>query len=214
MAKRVKTDEQHSEQVQQATEAAREVQQKIEDIEMEFDDEVEKLRSKFAERKTPLYTERGTVVQKVPNFWFTAFSNHRYLEGFVGARDEDIFKHITKFDVTECSTGYKIELTFSANDFISDQTLWKNVAMDEAGAKCTQSGVHWKTPKPAGNATDGKRDREETSFISFFEAEGLDDFEVSGAIKDELWENPVAYFLNEIDDGDDEDEEEEGEEQP
>jgi|EP00670_Eutreptiella_braarudii_P002789 template-activating factor I len=217
MSKKAKVDEGAA--MEGAANELQQLQNKVEEIEEQFDQKVLELQSSFNKQKRPIYIERNEVISKIPNFWFTAFQHHPEVHSFLGTEDESIFKHVTSLLVDEkenVKNGYKITMSFNSNDYFDNAELWKEITFADNGeAEVTQSGVKWKPGKnPAEAASkkgDKKRAREEQSFFSFFDEKQPEDEDLAGLIKDEMWPNPLQYYSGEVQfDDDDDDDLEEG----
>jgi len=210
MSKKARSDD---EGAQSLCEEMQKVQDKIEEIEEEFDSKVLELQAQFNLKKKPFFESRNVIIQKLPNFWFQAFTHHRALEFMLQPEDEDIFKSLASIAVEEkedIRSGFKIIFTFQENPYFSDTSLWKEVAFAENSdaAQLSQSGVAWKPGKnpssPDGDAKPGaKRSRSSKSFFRFFEEAQKDHLFAANLIKDDLWPNPLKYYTGEIDDEDD-----------
>eukprot|EP01001_Neometanema_parovale_P009917 NODE_6154_length_875_cov_101.166223_g5923_i0.p1 GENE.NODE_6154_length_875_cov_101.166223_g5923_i0~~NODE_6154_length_875_cov_101.166223_g5923_i0.p1 ORF type:complete len:234 (+),score=68.02 NODE_6154_length_875_cov_101.166223_g5923_i0:79-780(+) len=202
------------------------VQQELEEIEEAFDTEVLKLQAQFNKKKVPLFNKRAAAIATIPGFWYQAFANHRVLEVLLHETDLEIWKYVVHLIVQEkedVKSGFKITVRFKENPYIEDKELWKEFSFCEDGqTTISQSDVKWKAgmnpaqpgPAPAGGK---KRPREGESFFSYFEKADVDHVDLANIIKDELWPNPIKYYLGEGDDDDfdseDDEEDEEGEEE-
>eukprot|EP00992_Anisonema_acinus_P015131 TRINITY_DN9623_c0_g1_i1.p1 TRINITY_DN9623_c0_g1~~TRINITY_DN9623_c0_g1_i1.p1 ORF type:complete len:230 (+),score=73.84 TRINITY_DN9623_c0_g1_i1:62-751(+) len=179
------------------------IQAELEVIEEAFDAKVLELQAEFTKKKQPLFLKRNEGIAKIPKFWFQAFSNHRVLEMLLHENDSEIFEFVASLVVEEkddVKSGFKISMGLKPNGFISDTELWKDITFTEDGqASITQSGVNWKEgkdPASSGAADMGKkREREAESFFSFFSTAEQDHVDVANILKDDLWPNPLKYYL-------------------
>eukprot|EP00996_Jenningsia_fusiforme_P002591 NODE_3417_length_981_cov_22.508584_g3139_i0.p1 GENE.NODE_3417_length_981_cov_22.508584_g3139_i0~~NODE_3417_length_981_cov_22.508584_g3139_i0.p1 ORF type:complete len:229 (+),score=75.15 NODE_3417_length_981_cov_22.508584_g3139_i0:102-788(+) len=200
------------------------VQKKLETLDEEFDAKVLELQSAYNTRRKPFYEERNRAIAKVPNFWHIVFSQHRVLEMFIQEFDAPIFKHLTALNVAEkedVKSGYKISMTFSENPYFSNTELWKDYTnTDDGNATATQSGINWKEGmRPGGSLEPAgkKRAREDETFFTIFERDDADAIDIGSIIKDDVWPDPVKYFLGDVEDeddiGEDDDDEDEDDEE-
>merc|ERR1712210_37143 len=141
---------------------------------------------------------------------------------------------LSKLEVEEfedIKSGYKIKFHFSTNPYFSNESLCKEFQLGTSGDPTSSStSIEWKegynlTAKAEQRAAlakgSRKRQLETRTFFTWFQ-DNMDPSQddVAEVIKDDLWPNPLQYFLVpdiEVENGgDDEDlddeEEEEGEE--
>jgi len=206
------------------------VQNQLEDLSDQASQEILKVEQKFNALRKPHYEKRAQVISQIPNFWATVFLNHPQVSAILTEDDEVALQSLSKVDVEEMEgdvkSGYKIAFHFTDNPYFENTELAKEVNQaDPEQSKATD--IRWKTGKclvkaPGGAPAGKKRKNEEQgSFFSWFikpTDEGYD--EIGDAIKDEIWPNPLQFYLGEDeaddeddeDGGDDEEAEEEGEE--
>merc|ERR1712042_296147 len=197
--------------VSKAIEAIDAVQNQLEDLSDQASQEILKVEQKFNALRKPHYEKRAQVISQIPNFWATVFLNHPQLSAILCEDDEVALQSLSKVDVEEMEgdvkSGYKIAFTFNENPYFENKELTKEVNQ----ADPDQS-----------KATEIKRKNEEqASFFNWFVKptdEGYD--EIGDAIKDEIWPNPLQFYLGEDegdeeddDGGDDDEAEEEGDEE-
>jgi len=201
--------------VSKAIEAIDAVQNQLEDLSDQASQEILKVEQKFNALRKPHYEKRAQVISQIPNFWATVFLNHPQLSAILCEDDEVALQSLSKVDVEEMEgdvkSGYKIAFTFNENPYFENKELTKEVNQaDPDQSKATE--IKWKPGKsiikpPAGGPAGKKRKNEEqASFFNWFVKptdEGYD--EIGDAIKDEIWPNPLQFYLGE-DEGDEEDE--------
>lgn len=129
---------------------------------------------------------------------------------------------VTEFE--DIKSGYRIEFFFDENPYFENKTLSKEFNVNESGDPVSKSTeIKWKTGKDltkrtnqSPNKAGKKRQHEEPeSFFTWFTDHsdaGAD--ELGEVIKDDIWPNPLQYYLvpdmeDEEGDGDDDDDEEE-----
>ena len=138
---------------------------------------------------------------------------------------------MTRVEVTEfedIKSGYRIDFYFDENPYFENKVLSKEFHLSESGDPSSKSTeIKWKSGKDLTkrssqmqNKASRKRQHEEPeSFFTWFTDHsdaGAD--ELGEVIKDDIWPNPVQYYLvpdmddeeGEAEDDDDDDEEEEG----
>eukprot|EP01006_Ploeotia_vitrea_P052018 TRINITY_DN67631_c0_g1_i1.p1 TRINITY_DN67631_c0_g1~~TRINITY_DN67631_c0_g1_i1.p1 ORF type:complete len:232 (-),score=51.36 TRINITY_DN67631_c0_g1_i1:155-802(-) len=194
------------EEVMKQCESLKQVQDKLDKVNEEMDTKILELSEHYSQKKKPLFAKRNEAIKAIPNFWFTAFSNHQELALLLSDEDEQLFTHLTNLNFEEEKSGLKLKLTmtFSPNEFFNETTLWKEVITSDGSPEpdqISQSGVTWK--KGQDPTSKGE---EAHSFVQMFQQQNEDDVDVMVAIKEDVWPNPLTAY------GGDEDEEAEEEE--
>jgi len=185
--------------------------------------------------RQPHYEQRSDLIAQIPKFWLTCFINHPQISALVTEEDEKILLHLNKITVQEfedIKSGYKISMHFSKNTYFKNEVLTKEFNLSEGGEPSFKSStIEWlpgQNPCENSKATggkeapgvngDGARKRQHSesemdgSFFSWFsDSGGALEAELGEIIKDDLWPNPLQYYLNQ--DLEDEDEDISGEEE-
>jgi template-activating factor I len=211
---------------QEAIEEIDRVQCEIDKLNEEASEEILKVEQKYNKLRQPHYKNRSDLIAKIPSFWVTVFLNHPQLSTLLDEDDEEALQHLKKVEVQEfedIKSGYKINFYFdsSKNPFFENDVLSKEFHLNDNGEPtCKSTQIKWKPGKnlteetksdSVNDAKSGrKRGHKEASlFFSWFndhtDASGDDFGEV---IKDDIWPNPLQYFLAQGDD--EEDDENEG----
>lgn len=216
--------------ISKAIEEIDSVQNQLEDLSDQASQEILKVEQKFNALRKPHYEKRAQVISKIPNFWATVFLNHPQVSAILSEDDEVALQSLSKVEVEEMEgevkSGYKIAFHFATNPYFENTELTKEVNQADP-EQSKASDIRWKQGKclvkaPGGGPAGKKRKNEDqASFFAWFVKptdEGFD--EIGDAIKDEIWPNPLQFYLgeDEADDedeegGDDEEAEEEGEEE-
>jgi len=201
-------------ELQEAIEKIDEVQNEIDRLNEQASEEILKVEQKYIKLRQPHFQKRSDMVTKIPNFWVTAFINHPQISALLTEDDEDALQFLDKVEVQEfedIKTGYKINFYFGENQYFENKCITKEFHLNESGEPSSKSTpITWKVGKclvKAPNAKAGKRTHDEQeSFFSWFtnhKDAGAD--ELGEVIKDDIWPNPLQYYLaSEMDeDGDD-----------
>jgi len=210
-------------ELQEAIEKIDEVQNEIDRLNEQASEEILKVEQKYIKMRQPHFQKRSEMVAKIPNFWVTAFINHPQISALLTEDDEDALQYLEKVEVQEfedIKTGYKINFYFGENPYFENKCITKEFHLNESGEPSSKATpITWKTGKclvKTSNSTKaGKRTHDEQeSFFSWFtnhKDAGAD--ELGEVIKDDIWPNPLQYYLASEMDEDGEDEGEgEGEE--
>jgi len=220
------------EELQKAIQSMDEIQNNLDELTEKASVEILVVEQKYNKLRRPHYKKRNEIITKIPSFWSTVFSNHPQVSSIVTEKDEEALAYLSEMEVEEfddIKSGYKITFRWrSDNPFFTNDVLVKEFHIsdeaaeaEEAASKATE--IKWKpgkslAPKPELKA-GMKRSKEEmggpTSFFNWF-VDANDDgiCEIGESLKDDIWPNPLQYFLNDINDSmedeefDDEDEDE------
>jgi len=217
--------------VQEAIEKIDEVQNQIDGLNEQASEEILKVEQKYNKLRQPHFTRRSTLIESIPNFWVTVFVNHPQVSALLDEDDEEALKYLKTLEVEEfedIKSGYRIKFAFTENPYFENSSVVKEFLLNENGepsSKATE--LKWKPNmclvKTNSETAGRKRPNDRVSFFSWFSESvdaGAD--ELGEVIKDDIWPNPLQYYLapevgdSEEDDGEeeeDEDEEEEGDEE-
>lgn len=228
-------DEQADKEQQEAIEQIDEVQNEIDRLNEQASEEILKVEQKYNKLRQPSFQKRSELIAKIPNFWVTAFINHPQVSALLNEEDEEALQYLTKVEVQEfedIKSGYRINFHFDSNPYFDNTSISKEFHLNDTGEPSSKSTpITWKAGKDLTKKTSSpskggrKRNHEEQeSFFSWFSDHGdAGADELGEVIKDDIWPNPLQYYLaSEIeeegpDDLDDEegldDEEEEGDEE-
>uniref|UniRef100_A0AAR2K1G3 SET nuclear proto-oncogene a n=1 Tax=Pygocentrus nattereri TaxID=42514 RepID=A0AAR2K1G3_PYGNA len=221
-------DETSEKEQQEAIEHIDEVQNEIDRLNEQASEEILKVEQKYNKLRQPFFQKRSELIAKIPNFWVTTFVNHPQVSALLGEEDEEALHYLTRVEVTEfedIKSGYRIDFYFDENMYFENKVLSKEIHLNESGDPTPKSTeIKWKPGKDLTNRPSQtqskagkKRQHEEPeSFFTWFtdhSDSGAD--ELGEVIKDDIWPNPLQYYLvpdmeDEEGEGEDEDEDEEG----
>jgi len=200
------------------------IQTQLDALNDQASDEILKVEQKYNQMRKPHYKKRSELIGKIPDFWLNTFMNHPQIAALLDEADEEVLRYMTQLSVEETEdirSGYKIIFEFKTNPFFENTQLVKEFTMSESGDMGTsETEINWKagmalTEKSGEKGKGKKRDRDEPpSFFSWFEDNSVGGDEVGEVIKDDIWANPMQYYLDLDEDEELEDEEpEEGEDE-
>ncbi|XP_072487813.1 protein SET-like [Notamacropus eugenii] len=211
-------------ELQEAIERIDEVQSEIDRLNGQASAEILKVEQNYNQLRQPLFQKRSEWIAKIPDFWMTTLVSHPQLSSLLGEEDEEALHHLTRLEVIQfedVKSGYRIDFYFGENPYFENKVISKEFHLDESGDLASKSTeIHWKSgkdltthPSQIQTKGGGKRFREEVdSFFTWFSDHtdaGAD--ELGEVIKDDIWLNPLQYYL--ISDIDNEDREGEGDEE-
>lgn len=214
-------------EAQEAIEEIDQVQCEIDKLNEEASEEILKVEQKFNKLRQPHFKHRSDLIAKIPNFWLTVFVNHPQLSALLDEEDEEALQHLKKVEVQEfedIKSGYKINFYFdtAANPFFENDVLSKEFHLNENGEpSCKSTTIKWKAGKnlceessKQDNGSDNKAKKrmhkQPSLFFSWFndhQDATVDDF--GEVIKDDIWPNPLQYYLAQDGEGEDDEEDDE-----
>lgn len=216
--------------VQEAIEKIDEVQNAIDGLNEQASEEILKVEQKFNKLRQPHFSKRSGLISRIPNFWVTVFVNHPQVSALLDEEDEEALQFLTKLEVEEfedIKSGYKIIFHFNKNPYFENESLSKEFHLNEAGEPSSNATeLKWKPGKCLVKsnqepASSGRKRNDRVSFFSWFSESvdaGAD--ELGEVIKDDIWPNPLQYYLapdvgdieedDEVEEDDEEEEEDEG----
>uniref|UniRef100_A0A914I8E7 SET protein n=1 Tax=Globodera rostochiensis TaxID=31243 RepID=A0A914I8E7_GLORO len=150
-------------------------------------------------------------ILKIPNFWVTVFINHPQISNILEEEEEECLHYLTQVEIEEnedIKAGYKLKFSFDQNPFFENSEIVKEFNWTAAEPNSVTTEIKWKQGK---NKLANGTGNEEQSFFKWLcqNIEPVSD-EIAEVIKDDIWPNPLQYFLApDVEALDDEDNEEE-----
>ncbi|KAL5483736.1 hypothetical protein EMCRGX_G020146 [Ephydatia muelleri] len=203
--------EQNDEQ-QQALEQVITIQNELNRLNEQASEEILHVEQKYNKLRQPHFQKRSELFSKIPDFWVTTLLNNPNFSEILGEDDENVLQYLEnltvdesemKFDELDIRSGYKICFHFKPNPFFTNSVLVKEVSLDSNG-ECVVRGtdIEWKpgmditSREPQADQKDRKRPHEDPQsfFMWFSNTESPDD--IGELIKDDIWPNPLHYFLS------------------
>ncbi|XP_077986519.1 protein SET-like [Glandiceps talaboti] len=193
---------------QEAIEQIDEVQNQIDALNEKASEEILRVEQKYNKLRKPYFEKRSDIIKKIPKFWVTAFINHPQVSALLDEEDEEALHFMTKVEVEEfedIKSGYKIKFYFEANPYFENEVISKEFHLNDTGDPSSKSTpIRWKTGKdltkrntaPQQNKEKKRQLEEPESFFCWFTDHvdaGAD--ELGEVIKDDIWPNPLQYFL-------------------
>ncbi|XP_050187123.1 LOW QUALITY PROTEIN: testis-specific Y-encoded-like protein 4 [Myiozetetes cayanensis] len=175
------------------------VQLQLEAVEEEAARAFRRLRARFGLRRRPHLQRRNRLIQHIPGFWVTAFLNHPQLSAMISDRDEDALSYMTSLQVEEFGQsrpGCRIRFFFSVNPYFQNDVVAKEFVRGPSGHLVSHSTPirWWQGQDPRSRPHKGPPGPR-----SFFRWFGDHSFpagdRVAEIIKEELWPNPLQFYL-------------------
>lgn len=196
------------EQIQKVLDSVAKVHEELEKVNEEQAKEILAVETKFNAKKRPTLEKRNKLLADIPHFWQHAFVNHPLIGNLIDEHDAKLLDYVEDFDVkfVDDNGGYKLEMSFKENPYVENKTLWKQFTYtevegedeEESPLKVTASEISWKAEAKMSE------DSETFNFFQWFTLTEPSD-EIAEIFRDDLFKNPVMFYLM------DEDEDEEGE---
>jgi len=180
---------------------------------MNINAEAEKLKyeQEYIRQRKPHCNKRNDIIKKIPKFWLTTFRNHPVTASLVTKEEEDCFEHLIKLDVEEyddIKSGFRVKFYFQKNNpYFDNEVLVKDFPLGTDG-KSQGSKINWKEGKNLvmnrnirGLASEKFRSPpfgiKQPSFFNWFTDVNVHPSEdrYGDAIKDDMWPNPLVYFV-------------------
>lgn len=218
-------------ETQKALEEIDSCQNEIDQLNEKASEEILKVEQKYNKSRKPFFEKRNEIIKKIPNFWVTAFVNHPQISAILEEEEEECLHYLTKLDVEEfddIKSGYRIKFFFDENPYFENDSLTKEFHLSSIGDPASHSTeIKWKQGHNLverfrirmQQTEKGSRKRalEIRSFFSWF-SDHMDPSadEIAEVIKDDMWPNPLQYFLVpdiEVENGEGEDDDEDLEEE-
>ncbi|TRY63026.1 hypothetical protein TCAL_05568, partial [Tigriopus californicus] len=197
------------EETQKALEEIDSSQNEIDALNEKASEEILKVEQKYNKLRRPFYERRNKIIQRIPKFWLTAFINHPQVSSIIEEDEEEALQYLNKLEVEEyedIKSGYRIKLHFDKNPYFDNEILTKEFQLGSSGDPASISTlIQWKegqdlvakaAMKAAASKGGRKRVLENRTFFTWFNDNtepSADD--VAEVIKDDMWPNPLQYFL-------------------
>lgn len=204
-AKQSKMDEAET---QKLIEQIDQVQTHLDRLNEMASEEILKVEIKYNKQRQPHHQKRSELIAKLPQFWITVFLNHPQLSSIIEHDDEAVLYHLKSLEIEDSEdirSGYSIKLAFENNPYFENEVLIKEFNISEAceaTSKCTT--IKW---KPGKNFTDKEqssfgsysRKRNRLNGVGFFawfqDSTDAGADEIGEIIKDDIFINPLQYYL-------------------
>ncbi|XP_014222871.1 protein SET isoform X2 [Trichogramma pretiosum] len=217
-------------EIQKALEEIDGCQNQIDGLNEKASDEILEVEKKYNKLRKPYFQKRNDIIKRIPNFWVTAFVNNKKIADILEEDEEDALRYLNKLEVEEfedIKSGYRINFYFDANPYFENSILTKEFHLGDPASQSTV--IQWKEGADLSKRSKAKtvmksrkRPLGHRSFFDWFTDHGdPSSDEIAELIKDDLWPNPLQYYLapdmeiengidgDEVDSEEDEDDEDE-----
>ncbi|XP_078393234.1 protein SET-like [Cetorhinus maximus] len=208
-------------ETQRALEAVDACQRELEALNERASEEILRVERRYGEMRRPHLERRNRLIEDIPGFWVTAFLNHPQLSALIDENDEEVFNYMMRLEVEEfedIKSGYRIKFNFSENPYFENNLIIKEFHLGTGGKPVSQSTpIKWKkgmdlTALNKSLHEKGRKRGHRSFFAWFTEHRNPTTDEIAEVLKDDMWPNPLQYFLiaesesgeNGLDDSDEE----------
>ncbi|KAE8583368.1 hypothetical protein XENTR_v10020497 [Xenopus tropicalis] len=156
------------------------------------------LKRRYGHLRRPHIQKRNDIIRKIPGFWVTAFLNHPQLSAMIDDRDEDTLSYMNNLqveDFTHTKASCKIKFYFNPNPYFKNEVIIKEFQYGSSGRLVSRSTPirWWRGQNPAYR---GKSSGSAPSFFSWFSDHSFPAADrIAAIIKEDLWPNPLEYYL-------------------
>ncbi|XP_043471381.1 protein SET isoform X1 [Leptopilina heterotoma] len=194
-------------EIQKALEEIDGCQNQIDGLNEKASDEILEVEKKYNKLRKPYFQKRNDIIKRIPNFWVTAFVNNKKIADILEEEEEDALRFLNKLEVEEfedIKSGYRINFHFGKNPFFENDVLTKEFHLGSSGDPASHSTtIRWKegtdlVERAKANAAlkGRKRPLIHRTFFTWFADHGdPSSDEIAELIKDDLWPNPLQYYL-------------------
>lgn len=203
-------------ETQKALEDIDACQNEIDALNEKASEEILQAEQKFNKLRKPHFEKRNKIIEGIPNFWVTAFVNHPQISAILDEDEEECLQFMTRVDVEEfedIKSGYKISFHFKENPYFSNTELSKEFHLGTSGEDeiagdptSKNTDISWKEGKDlvakaneSQKASAGSKRQMAALSRTFFQwfTDNTDPSadDIAEVLKDDMWPNPLQYFL-------------------
>ncbi|KAG8554638.1 hypothetical protein GDO81_003856 [Engystomops pustulosus] len=173
------------------------VQQELRSVNERADRALLQLKRRYGQLRKPHIQKRNAIIRTIPGFWVTAFLNHPQLSAMIDDRDEDTLSYMNNLqveDFTHLKSSCKIKFYFNNNPYFKNDVIIKEFQYGSSGRLTSHSTPiqWWRGQNPSYNGKNNST----PSFFSWFSDHSFPAADrIATIIKEDLWPNPLQYYL-------------------
>ncbi|UYV77218.1 SET [Cordylochernes scorpioides] len=179
-------------ETQKALEAIDACQNEIDALNERASEEILRVEQKYNKQRKPYFAKRNELIKKIPNFWVTAFVNHPQITAILGEEEEDCLHFLSKLEVEEfedIKSGYRIKFYFDNNPYFDNDVLIKEFNLASSENMDLTKLQNDRQPQLK------KRKRPHQPPQTFFGWSQMMGCICRRYSRDDMWPNPLQYFL-------------------
>lgn len=175
------------------------VQEELRAVNERADRALLQLKRRYGQLRKPHIHKRNSIIRAIPGFWVTAFLNHPQLSAMINDRDEDTLSYMNNLqveDITHLKSSCKIKFYFNSNPYFKNDVVIKEFQFGPSGRLTSHSTPirWWRGQNP--NSYHSKSGNAAPSFFSWFIDHNFPAADrIATIIKEDLWPNPLQYYL-------------------
>ncbi|XP_077327883.1 uncharacterized protein LOC143962451 [Lithobates pipiens] len=175
------------------------VQEELRAVNERADRALLQLKRRYGQLRKPHIQKRNSIIRAIPGFWVTAFLNHPQLSAMINDRDEDTLSYMNNLqveDITHLKSSCKIKFYFNSNPYFKNDVIIKEFQFGPSGRLTSHSTPirWWRRQNP--ESYQGKSTNSTPSFFSWFTDHNFPAADrIATIIKEDLWPNPLQYYL-------------------
>ncbi|KMZ59724.1 Nucleosome assembly protein 1.2 [Zostera marina] len=140
-----------TENVQKRVDVLKEIQNRHDDLKIDFQNDLQLLKEKYNKMYQPLYKKRSEIVNGfvevdgitktessadvgIPDFWLTALTSNEIISWEINDNDKEALKYLKDIkwqNLGDDKRGFKLEFYFDVNPFFSNSILTKTYYVSE-----------------------------------------------------------------------------------
>lgn len=156
----------------------------------------QQLVRRFGRMRRLHLARRSFIIQNIPGFWVTAFLNHPQLSAMISPRDEDMLGYLMNLELRHTRTGCKFKFLFGSNPYFRNEVIVKEYECRASGRVVSiATRILWHRGQEPPALVHRNRDTVRSFFSWFSQHSLLEADRVAQIIKDDLWPNPLQYYL-------------------
>ncbi|XP_053415459.1 testis-specific Y-encoded-like protein 5 [Nycticebus coucang] len=175
------------------------VQLKLETMNAQADRAYLRLSRKFGQLRLHHLERRNLLIQNIPGFWGQAFQNHPQLSSFLNNQDKEVLTYLNSLEVEELGLarlGYKIKFYFGRNPYFQNKVLIKEYGCGPSGQVVSRSTpIQWLPGHDLQSLSQGNPENNRSFFGWFSNHSSIESDKIVEIINEELWPNPLQYYL-------------------
>ncbi|XP_010347682.2 testis-specific Y-encoded-like protein 5 [Saimiri boliviensis] len=175
------------------------VQLKLENMNAQADRAYLRLSRKFGQLRLQHLERRNHLIQNIPGFWGKAFQNHPQLASFLNNQEKEVLSYLSSLEVEELGLarlGYKIKFYFDRNPYFQNKVLIKEYGCGPSGQVVSRSTpIQWLPGHDLQSVSQGNPENNRSFFGWFSNHSSIESDKIVEIINEELWPNPLQFYL-------------------
>uniref|UniRef100_A0A2K5Y511 TSPY like 5 n=1 Tax=Mandrillus leucophaeus TaxID=9568 RepID=A0A2K5Y511_MANLE len=175
------------------------VQLKLENMNAQADRAYLRLSRKFGQLRLQHLERRNHLIQNIPGFWGQAFQNHPQLASFLNSQEKEVLSYLNSLEVEELGLarlGYKIKFYFDRNPYFQNKVLIKEYGCGPSGQVVSRSTpIQWLPGHDLQSLSQGNPENNRSFFGWFSNHSSIESDKIVEIINEELWPNPLQFYL-------------------